>query len=297
MKKLFDKIRLKSAELNLKKIFPKAKWYLLFFLFIADIFLGAYVLNARAQEEFFVNFLDVGQGDAAFVNIPGSARILIDMGPSSDILSKLGRYMPFFDRAVDVIFLSHYDSDHMRGALSAINRYDVSYLIGPDKIDPTADFAELQKIIKEKNINFIPAKFGMRLIFGASAYLDVVIPQNADIEEPNFSVLAKLVYGGKSFLFTGDTELKEERQLLKEKFNLTSDVLKVAHHGSKYSTSTEFIEAVKPLFSVISSGKDNRYGHPHAELLGRLLGVAVLRTDLLGDIKIISDGISVYQNR
>jgi competence protein ComEC len=282
---------------SLKKYIPKLRWYLLVIFLVADVFLLIYVFNLKTRETFSVNFLDVGQGDAAYINLPGSAQVLIDTGPSSDILSTMGAYMPFFDRTIDLMILSHYDSDHMRGALSLLKRYNVSRIIGPGKTEPTPEYTELQKLIKEKDIDFIPAQYGLRLVFNPAAYMDIIVPQNADLKEPNFSVLAKMVYGGRSFLFTGDSEFKEENELLKEKFNLMSDVLKIAHHGSKYATSAEFLNAVGPALSVISVGANNRYGHPSAELLQRMAGIDILRTDLLGDIKIISDGSNIYKSK
>jgi len=283
---------------SLKKYIPKLKWCLLAVLLVADIFLLAYVHDLKTRETFSVDFFDVGQGDAAYINIPGSAQILIDTGPSSDILSKLGAQMPFFDRTIDLIILSHYDSDHMRGALSVLKRYNVSRIVGPDKTEPTPEYKELQRLIKEKNIEFIPARYGMHLVFGSAAYMDMIVPQsNVLLKEPNFSVLAKLVYGNRSFLFTGDDEFKEENELLREKFDLASDILKIAHHGSKYATSAEFLNAVGPALSVISVGANNRYGHPSAELLQRMAGIDILRTDLLGDIKIISDGSNIYKSK
>ncbi len=241
-----------------------------------------------------VSFLDVGQGDAIFIETPQRCQILIDGGPSSAILKNLGEQMPFWDRTVDLVVLTHPDHDHIAGLLEVLKRYDVDNVLWTGILTDTPESEEWQKLIKEEGANIYIARSGLQMKAGPVS-VAILYPfdnlENKKVSDVNdTSVVAKLVFGETSFLFTGDIDQSVERVLAKEGIDIDSDILKVAHHGSKTSSCKDFISLVSPDAAVISCGKENPYGHPHQETLDALEGAAILRTDFLGDIKLITDG-------
>ncbi|MBI2042002.1 MAG: MBL fold metallo-hydrolase [Candidatus Nealsonbacteria bacterium] len=258
-----------------------------------------------------VTFFDVGQGDAAFIETPERMQILIDGGPTSVILEKLGKEMPFWDRTIDWIILTHPEKDHLSGLIEVLKSYNVKNILWTGIVRDTAEYREWQKLIKEEGAGIVIAKAGMCALsdsaqscaLSESAHVDILYPfeslEGKELKDSNdTSIIAKLVFGKISFLFTGDATQSVEKELVRgpTPHNLDSDVLKVGHHGSKTSTSKEFVKAVSPEVAVISAGKNNSYGHPHREVLDNLAGINILRTDLDGDIKIISDGVNYTVN-
>ncbi len=288
--------------------------------FVLGIFAGLICFNILAWLAVFdlskpkfleVNFFDVGQGDAIFIETPEGRQILIDGGPGSAVLEKLGREMPFWDRTLDLIILTHPEHDHIVGLIEVLQRYKVDYILWTGIKRETAEYKEWQNLIQKEGAEIIIAQRGRKIFLCDKSiepelqyFIEILWPfENLEGQEVkntnNSSVIARLVFGERSFLFTGDVYKSIERKLAKEGIYLVSDVLKVSHHGSKTSTSREFIEAVSPRMAVIQCGKDNRYGHPHPQTLAILeeFGIKILRTDLHGDIKIISDGINyVFSN-
>ena len=268
-----------------------------------NIFAWSIVHDASNSDSLEVIFFDVGQGDAIFIQTPhqglgGGHQILIDGGPDSAVLEKLGREMPFWDRTIDLIVLTHPEHDHIAGLLEVLKRYEVKNILWTGVVRDTAEFREWEKLTAEEEAEIIIAKSLLRIDLNNSSfsnsYIDVLYPfedlSGQEIKRANnTSVVAKLVCGEKSFLLTGDIEKSVEKELLESGADIDSDVLKVAHHGSKTSSAEEFVEKVSPEIAVISAGKNNSYGHPHAETLATLskYGINVLRTDELGDVKIL----------
>lgn len=247
-----------------------------------------------------VRFFDVGQGDAAMIETSGHNKVLIDGGPDNSVLSKIGRALSFYDRAIEMLIVTHPDSDHLAGAVEIARDYDVGMILVNGKECVTNICEEFGKIIKEKNIKVVVAKMGQKIDFGNGVKMDIFLPPAAaasggKIEDNNLSIISRLSYGADSFLFTGDTETKEETDLVDFWPNLTAEVLKVAHHGSKNSTTQLLLDKIMPKFSVISVGAKNRYGHPTVEALDRLkkIGSDILRTDFAGDINMESEGKGV----
>ena len=257
-----------------------------------NILLWGYFVHLRSLNAFSVVYFDVGQGDAALVRAPGSLQALIDGGPSRDVLAKIHSAMPLFDRSIEIVIITHYDIDHLRGVLPALERYDIGGVIGLAEADDSPEYVELQKILARKNIPFIGVGNAVRARLSEKAFLDIFVPQKTT-KEKNHSLFIKAVYGATSYLFTGDAEDAEEKKTIVEGFIVDADVLKAGHHGSRYSTSREFIDAVSPMLAIISAGANNKYGHPHRETLDRLSGVSVLRTDASGDIVVTSDGKNI----
>jgi competence protein ComEC len=288
------------AKFSSKKVF-----IFLGILFSLNILAWSVVFDLSKQKFLEVNFFDVGQGDAIFIETPKGQQVLIDGGPDSKILEKLGREIPFWDRNIDLIILSHPEADHLAGLLEVLKKYKVENILWTGIKRNTPEYEEWQKLIKEEKAKIYIAENGEKIKMSNGISMDVLYPL-ANLEGKEFensndtSVVSRLTFGYDSFLFTGDMTQLAEREIIREyscsnscEFaTLDSDVLKVAHHGSKTSSSEEFLKEVSPELAVISVGKDNSYGHPTQEVLENLnkYGIKVLRTDEVGDIKIISDG-------
>lgn len=266
-------------------------------LAIANLFAWIVVYDLNGVRPLEVNFLDVGQGDAIFIRTPQNHKILIDGGPDNSVLRKLAENLPFYDRTLDLIILSHPEKDHMFGLLEVLKRYKVKNILWTGVVRNTPEWSQWKKEITDEKTNIEIAQAGERIILQKSnpeIFFDVLYPETnlngKEFKDSNdTSVAVRLIDGKKSFLFAGDAGKKEEQYL--EKKDIASDILKVSHHGSKYSSSEDFIKKVLPETAVIEVGKNN-YGHPTAEVLATLkkFGIKVLRTDKDGDVKIISDG-------
>lgn len=266
-------------------------------LILTDVLAFYAIWDLNQANELEVIFFDVGQGDSIFIETQGKYQILIDGGPDSTILEKLGKEMPFYDRTIEMVVLTHPDHDHMAGLLEVLERYKINYILWTGVIKNTSEFNKWQELIKREEAEIIIAQSGQKLEFN-KVYLDILYPlENLEGKEfsnvNNTSIVSRLVFKNHSFLFTGDIEKSVEKELMATEAALSSDILKVAHHGSKTSSSEEFIQSVKPELAVISCGKENKYNYPHLEVLDIFKNFAItniLRTDINGDIKIVSDG-------
>jgi competence protein ComEC len=243
-----------------------------------------------------VDFFDVGQGDSALILTPQFNKILIDGGPDNSVLEKLGKAVPFWDRTLDLIILTHPEADHMAGLIEVLKRYKVENILWNGVVRDTAEYLEWKNLAENEGANIFIAKRGEKITLGKTV-LDVLSPQEF-LDGQNFkdsndtSIVVRIVFGGNSFLFTGDVTNKGEEAILQKGDNLASDILKVAHHGSKTSSLEDFIKEISPKIAVISAGKDNKYGLPAPEILDELekYAINILRTDEKGDIVIFSDG-------
>lgn len=266
------------------------------FLFTLNIILLGIIFCSRNQK-LKVIFLDVGQGDAILIE-QGSNQILIDGGPDGQILlEKLGKYIPFWDRNIEVIIATHPDQDHIDGLTGVMKNYKIGKVIDNGMESESQVYENYLNIINEKNISRLEGKKGMNIKL-TEANLEIFYP--ADTPEKNSkdtnagSITGKLTYGQNSFLLTGDFPTIKDAEIFSFGANLSAKVLKIAHHGSKYATSEEFLEKVNPEEAIISVGKNNRYGHPAPEILERLKekGVKILRTDEVGDIEYDCENIN-----
>ncbi len=253
------------------------------------------IFNRKPSNLLRVYFFDIGQGDSIFIDTPSHGRILIDGGPNRAVLGELGKVLPFMDKRIDLVIETHPDKDHIGGLPEVVKRFNVGAFMEPGVESENSIDDELHSILREKGVNPILARRGMTVDFGDGAKLFILFP-NQDVsrwETNDASVVAKLTYGDKSFLFTGDSTIKAENILMSlDKIILNSDVLKAGHHGSRTSTSLLYAEAVSPVFAIISAAKDNSYGHPHKETIDTLnkVGAQILKTMDLGTIDIYSDG-------
>jgi competence protein ComEC len=271
--------------------------FILGFLFLANFFAWIVVFDLKSHKFLEVNFFDVGQGDAIFIETPTRHQILIDGGPSPKIIEKLAREIQFWDRSIDLIILTHPEKDHITGLLEVLKRYKVENILWTGIVRDIPEYREWLNLIEKEKANVKIAKAGQKISCKNCQWkIEVFYPfeslEGKEFEDSNnTSIVSKLIFGNSSFLFTGDIYKDVEENLALTPFDLNSNVLKVAHHGSKTSSSEKFLEKVLPEVAVISVG-ENKYGHPNKETLEILekYGIRVLRTDREGDIKVFSDG-------
>ncbi len=244
------------------------------------------VITEKSFSPLRVVFLNVGQGDAILIS-QGKTQVLIDGGRDGKVLlGRLGRQMPFWDRQIESVIATHPDADHVGGLAAVISRYHVSAYLSNGSEGESEVFRNLRETLEaDRSVGQSVIGTQSRIVFPGGAELRVLFPENgaakALSETNEGSIVARLVFGDMSFLFTGD--LPHEETVLPD--ITPTKILKVAHHGSKYSTSDEWLSRVRPDDAIISVGK-NRYGHPSDEILSRLRqrGVRILRTDQRGDI-------------
>ncbi len=242
---------------------------LLVFLLLLNLLIY-FVLTQLTGRDLVVAFLDVGQGDAIFIQAPNGRQLLIDGGPNGQVLRELGKVLPFYDRSLDVVLLTHPDQDHIGGLVEVLKRFQIDLLIRSNTTSTAAVYQELEQLVREKGIKEEIIITPERLTLGAGVELDILFPDQdtAGWETNDSSIVGKIRYGENSFLLTGDTPQKIEKYLVgKYGVFLDSDVLKVGHHGSKNSSTEIFIGTVSPLYAVVSAGLNNRYGHPNQEVL------------------------------
>lgn len=239
-------------------------------------------------------FLDIGQGDSIFIKTPENNQILVDGGPQNKVVQELGEVMPFFDKSIDLVILTHPHADHVDGLVEVLKRYKVGAVIftGVDFKNPSYD--EFLREIDRQNIPFLIAESETDLRLG-EILLDVIYPFKELIGEKfknpnNSSVAVKLMYGNLAVLLTGDLEKEAEEELIKSGVDLKADIFKAGHHGSKTSSTKAFLSRVKPEIVVIQSGQGNKFGHPNKETLENLeaMGVEkIYRNDLEGRIEFV----------
>lgn len=279
----------------LQRIKNKIGFLILAALAIVAVFIWSAVFASPTDEKIKIDFFDVGQGDALLIDAPNNNQVLVDGGPSDAILNKLGSALPFFDRRIELVILTHPDADHLSGLIEVLKRYDVGEILETGIEDSTSEYAAWNDLIKEKNIPVVFAQAGQIIKISDNLAINILYPlaeingEDYSKNTNNTSIMGKVFYGQNSILFTGDAEGVEENSLLINGTDLKADILQVAHHGSKNSTIQEFLAAVAPQIAVIQVGAKNRYGHPTQEVLERLKEITVLRNDLEGDIEFVCD--------
>ncbi len=289
--------------------------------YIVGLLIGLLILgvNQLPSDKAKMVVCDVGQGDAILI-IKGSNQALIDGGPSKEkILSCLEKYLPFWDHRIELIVLTNTDSDHMEGLSTVVERYDVMHFVTSDGVHSSDALSKFVTKLGEANIHALPVqrgdtirvegKHGVNTIEFRVLWPPDTIEQNVAIFSGQMkneereqilkesakrgnlnerSVALLLLEDNKKILLTGDTGDQTEKQLLKYGDLADIDILKVGHHGSKYSSTLEYLQKLKPETAIISVGSKNRYGHPTGETLDRLksVGAEILRTDVMGSIEI-----------
>ena len=245
-----------------------------------------------------VHYIDVGQGDATLIKC-GSHAMLIDGGNNNKgttvqlYLKKQGV------ESLDYVIGTHPDADHIGGLDVIVYKYNCDTVIMPDYEKDTKTYQELVDVIHDKNMKITYPVVGEQYALGEAKFTIIAPNSNSYGGNANdYSVAILLEYGKNRFLFTGDAEETSEAEMLTNGIDISADVYKVAHHGSRSASTQEFLNAVHPKYAVISCGEGNSYGHPHAEVLNRLrsMGVEVFRTDEQGSIIASSDGENITWN-
>lgn len=252
------------------------------------------------DKKLHVSVLDIGQGDAILIRTPARQDILIDGGPDTQaVIRELGRKMPFWDRTIDLVVLTHPHADHVTGLTEVLKRYRVKQVIYPDIADDSPVYQAWLGLVAEKGIKSVFAREGQLLELGDGAQLRVLAPAAipAGQKMPSLDdsgVVLELVMGRVSFVFTADISEQAELGLAGRRAIPPGTVLKVAHHGSDTATSPGFLAVADPGVAVISAGADNRFGHPKPEVIGRLEAAVgpenIYRTDQQGTIEFTTDG-------
>lgn len=264
----------------------------IFIAFLLFVFVAIEVAESdekkRAPLEVF--FLDVGQGDATLINYQNNYQVLIDGGPNGKkLLAELGKAMPIMDKNIEVVILTHPDQDHLAGLIDVFDSYSVGLYLDNGQKAETEIFAELEKEVEESGVRREAIGEGSKINIGNLDF-QFFNPDFLELNDKNRneqSVVVRLDFLENSFLFTGDSDGKVERDMIGDEEDVDVDFLKIGHHGSKSSSEEFFLGKVTPEKAVISSGVKNRYGHPHEEVLERLKSdeVEVFRTDEMGTVK------------
>ncbi|OGN01449.1 MAG: hypothetical protein A3I26_00985 [Candidatus Yanofskybacteria bacterium RIFCSPLOWO2_02_FULL_43_10] len=258
----------------------------------------AYSTNSIAGQKnglLKIYFFDIGQGDAIFIETPNGNQVLIDGGPDNKVLQELAQVMPFYDREIDVVVLTHPHADHVAGLIEVLERYEVKNIVQAKEDYNSPVVPVWQDAVKNEKANEIEAIAGKTIELGNDVVLKIIYPKESlegqTVKNPNnSSVVMMLDYKNTEIFLVGDIEAKAEKELLND--DIDADILKVGHHGSKTSTTVNFLEKISPQVAFIQVGAKNRYSHPSLEVTQRLegFGIRYHRTDLDGHMEVITDG-------
>jgi len=268
-------------------------------LFFLDIAIFGHIIQTEIEKDLLkIYFLDVGQGDSALIELPGGARMLVDGGPpNKKVLREITKALSPFERRIDIAAHTHPQLDHFGGIIDILKRYKVNAYVSNGITRDIPSYIALESAIKNHTQKNITLRAGDKIRYGEST-IHVLYPTQNAVEtekDPNNSSLVFLIESkGVKTLLTADISKKTEKIIVSTSDVHNIDILKVAHHGSKNSSSKEFLEAAQPNISIIQVGK-NSYGHPAPDTLKRLQSIdtQIYRNDHDGTIKITADGSTV----
>jgi len=271
-------------------------------LTLVTIALWSAIIAGSTSGKLALYFLNIGQGDSSFIQLPNGVQILIDGGPSGPaLLENLAKIMPPQDRYIDLVMMSHPQLDHFAGFIDLLKKYQIGAFIGSGRRGPIAGYDELHRQIEAHGIPYFALAEGDAITAGDSK-LSILGPSPSELlsGELNDTVLVTLLETPQvKALYTGDIGFVNEQRLI-AKYKLDVDVLKVGHHGSRFSSGEPFLKALTPAVAVIEVGK-NTYDHPTKDALDRLHKYVsqVLRTDQQGIVKItpIADALEVFSSK
>lgn len=243
------------------------------------------------DEYFHIYFLNVGQGDSILIKTPENHQILVDGGPENKVIEELADIMPFFDKSIDLVVLTHPHADHIDGLTEVLKRYKIGYVLFTGVNFDNRVYDEFLNEIDLQNISVFIAESEVNFSFG-DVLLDIVYPRKQIIGEEyknlnNSSIGMRILYKDISIMLAGDMEIPDEKQVLDSGIIVSADILKVGHHGSKSASSDEFLKNVDPKIAVIQVGEGNSFSHPHIETLKKFeqMGITVFRNDLDGRVE------------
>lgn len=261
---------------------------------------AAPVSSSKEVAQTNVWFLDVGQGDSELIRLKSGKNILIDAGTGETAKQLPALLKELGVTRIDLLIGTHPHEDHIGGMAEVVKNFPIGQIYMPkipnSQVPTTAVYENLLETIEAKKLKITAAKSGMVPLEEDGCKLELFAPNRASYKDLNdYSVVAKLTCGQKSFLFAGDAESPSEQEMLKTGYDLKSDVLKCGHHGSLSSTTAAFLKAVSPTAAVISCGVNNDYGHPSKQVLSRLnkAKVTIYRTDQQGTILAQCDGKTI----
>ena len=246
-----------------------------------------------------VTFFDVGQGDAIFVETPDGVQLLIDGGPDGGVVKDLAGVMSFFDRTIDMVIGTHQDLDHIAGLIDVFAQYQVEHIVLTEGEGGSGAARRYVADTENEGAELTYARAGQIITLGASTTLHILSPSTdtSNWDSNTSSVVVLLQYGDVGFMLTGDAPEGIEEYLVQQYGDaLEAEVLKLGHHGSDTSSAPSFLLAVAPRFAVVSAGRDNRYGHPHTDVLERVsqyTNAEVVSTQE-GSVTFMSDGQRVW---
>ncbi len=281
--------------LNTNKVIITLKSIVLLSAFLVTTFVW-YVDLSENRDHLMVAFLNVGQGDAIFIEAPNGNTMLIDGGPDRSLLRELSKEIPFYKHSIGVIMITNPDADHFAGFIDLLqSNYSVGELIEPGTVSKSATYKRFEQLAGEHQIKKMLARKGTIIMLDRkrNIHLDILFPDKDVLswKTNDGSVVAKLVYGDTSVMLEGDAPSKIEKYLISQGDDVKAQILKLGHHGSKTSTSDEYVKAVSPQVAIISAGLNNHYGFPHKQTLETLAknNVKPLITFDLGTIESLSD--------
>ncbi len=271
-------------------LFPSIRHFLLLMGLFLGIGGGVFSQYSRISLlSYSVEIYDI-PGEAIFVRLPGGYSVLIDGGLNTQVVEKLSEKLHFWEKNIDAVVVSHPDKDHLEGIIALLDRFSVGTLFVSGVHHGSHLFQYFQQLVSQKNVRVVfgNSKTDFRL---SNTVFDIVFPTSSELGKEvkkvnNSSLVLRSRIKSNTFLFTGDIEKTSEKILLKNSARISSDILKVAHHGSKTSSRSDFLQAVSPREAVISAHKDNIFGHPHSETLKRFstLSIPIRTTATEGDI-------------
>ncbi len=250
-------------------------------------------LSLLGDGHLHVYFLDVGQGDSSLIVSPSGKQIVIDGGPGDATVGHLGRLMPFLDRKIELLVLTHPDLDHIAALPQILRRYDVERVLMTGVKKKSVRYEEILALIKARHIPVFLADPAKDIDMGDGLKLDILWPPpgmlGKEIKDTNnTAIVLRALFRDYAVFFSADIERAAEESIIESKQVMRADVLKVPHHGSRTSSSTGFLLAVDPDLAVISAGKDNSYKHPHPDVLLRYehFGISVRVTKDEGTVSL-----------
>ena len=232
-----------------------------------SVAIPAFWLTYSAASDLEVDFLDVGQGDSVLIKSPFGQNILIDGGPNNIVITRLSEELPFWDRTIDLMILTHPHDDHVNCLNDVIRRYQVKKILYTGVAHNSPGYLTWLKLVKDKHIPLVIINRPQVINLGPECRLEILYPLQSFLSKEvdnlnNSSIIAKLVYKKAKFLFTGDAEKEVEEELLASGADLSAQALKAGHHGSDTSNSKGFLEAINPRIAAIQAGAENKFGHP-----------------------------------
>lgn len=253
-------------------------------------------IPVTAGHDMRVHFIDVGQGDSILIESPNGKTMLVDGGVKGAGPQVVSYLRELGVSKLDIVVATHPDADHIGGLIPVLNSMTIEQFYDSGKVHTSQTFEEMLTLIDEKNIPYDVPTPGDNIKFDEDVTVKVLNANEQASDNNDASIVLKIVYGNVSFLLTGDAGIALEKEMMQ--YDVSATVLKAGHHGSNTSSSEDFIRTVKPEVTILSYGKDNKYGHPHAEVVDRLkeIGSKIYATADIGTITVTTDGVNYAVN-